>query len=575
MPAPTNGQSTAPIPTANDDLDLSAGLVPKQQPDDGIDLSAGLVPKGPASQPGAFQTRKGGPILNANSPTAAPSRTDQVAGVQTAIHAIAPAFQGGEATAGVVKGVYQTGLGGASLFAKALNKIGIRGEEIDALAKGDVSPFSEAMITPEGAGQHIGTTAEEVGEWLAGEEGIKAIQGLARLPQAGKLIKSLLNIGKAATLGAAQGGVKGAAKGDAVGGAEGGALGGAIGGTAGEAIAAAPKVIKPLLEKVGIGRTAAEDMSVAARPGKRNYNFSNDFITSAPRMDKELANKSVDSLEDVADAAKTAMENLWSNEVAPAIAKHADEPLDTKPIADLIRSRITRTMKKYGPEHAQAIEAMAKKFGTTAMTVGEVEEDLQHLNADLTESGFYKKSAAEKEAARKVNGEITSKDAASQGIRDALYRHLEQAGEGDIKGLKQTYGALKNVEGELRGQVNVSGRQVPVSLKQMIGITTGAAHGGPLGAAAAAMPFIDKWYNAPEKVAVRAVKKAVQPASTGPTVEDIAAGVGKRAGLVGAQIGESQTATGPNGHQIYRSPDGATWIDSGTGKPVGNDNAEQ
>jgi hypothetical protein len=37
----------------------------------------------------------------------------------------------------------------------------------------------------------------------------------------------------------------------------------------------------------------------------------------------------------------------------------------------------------------------------------------------------------------------------------------------------------------------------------------------------------------------------------------------------------SQTATGPDGHQLYLSPDGATWIDSVTGKPVSNDNAEQ
>jgi hypothetical protein len=234
--------------TQTDDIDLSAGLVPKgvtldmsksvpltpavtldlskSRPLDGvpqpppgfhpvgdIDLSAGLVPKSPAEQAGAYQTRKGGPVLNANTPPAPISRSDEVAGVQTAIHSIAPAFPGGEATAGVVKGLYQTGLGGASLLAKALNKAGIHSEEVDLLARGDVSPFSEAMTTPEGAGQHVGTTAEEIGEWIAGEEGIKALQGLAKLPQAGKLVKSLLNIGKAATLGAAQGGVKGAAKG--------------------------------------------------------------------------------------------------------------------------------------------------------------------------------------------------------------------------------------------------------------------------------------------------------------------------------------------------------------------------
>jgi len=37
----------------------------------------------------------------------------------------------------------------------------------------------------------------------------------------------------------------------------------------------------------------------------------------------------------------------------------------------------------------------------------------------------------------------------------------------------------------------------------------------------------------------------------------------------------AQTATGPNGHQIYLSPNGNTWIDSVTGQPMGSDNAQQ
>jgi hypothetical protein len=36
----------------------------------------------------------------------------------------------------------------------------------------------------------------------------------------------------------------------------------------------------------------------------------------------------------------------------------------------------------------------------------------------------------------------------------------------------------------------------------------------------------------------------------------------------------AQTATGPNGHQIYLSPDGSTWIDSVTGKPVSGSNEQ-
>jgi hypothetical protein len=74
---------------------------------------------------------------------------------------------------------------------------------------------------------------------------------------------------------------------------------------------------------------------------------------------------------------------------------------------------------------------------------------------------------------------------------------------------------------------------------------------------------------------INGLQKAVPPAVSAVMQPD------KPASSEGApQEGEStspkpQTATGPNGHQLYLSPDGVSWIDSVTGKPVSNADAEQ
>jgi len=104
--------------------------------------------------------------------------------------------------------------------------------------------------------------------------------------------------------------------------------------------------------------------------------------------------------------------------------------------------------------------------------------------------------------------------------------------------LKKTYGAMRNVENEIRGQSLVAGRQAPMSLKQIIGLTAGVAHGGPLGWAAAAVPFLDKVYNSPESLLNRAVEKSTPPSATKQAVQAAAGAVGKTAKAGAAVAGE-------------------------------------
>jgi hypothetical protein len=135
-------------------------------------------------------------------------------------------------------------------------------------------------------------------------------------------------------------------------------------------------------------------------------------------------------------------------------------------------------------------------------------EAVRHLNAKLTDGGWWKKSGSERAAAAKIGDPLAVTDDAARLIREKLYDHLETVGETGIRDLKQQYGALSSIEHSLRGQVNVVGRQAPLSLKELIGLTVAAAT-GPKGWAIAAIPYIDKFVNNPARMAARATRAAI------------------------------------------------------------------
>lgn len=384
----------------------------------------------------------------------------------------------------------------------------------DLIEKG--KQLSETHGLMEGAGGLL----EQGAEWGAGEEGLKALTSLAKIahyaPEVMKIIedfptasKTILGMVKGAAIGGAQGGVKGAAEGKAAEGAEAGAVGGAIGAGAGEL---GGEVLGTLGKKTGVTLNSAELAKKAAKPGKWNVGWDEAWEKAAPRLADQHAINPVKGVKDVADAALQASDDLWNKEVKPTIAVHEHDLKDVQPVADAIRSRITPSLTKYSPEKAKAIEEFANKFAgpgpKSMMSIGEMENDIEHLNADLRTNGWWKKDAAEREAAIKSGHEDGMKALAADELRNQVYDHIDQFPGSNIKELKKTYGALRNVEHEFRGQVNVQGRQSTISLKKLIGGTVGAATGGVPGAVAAALPWLDEVINSPDASASRAVKAA-------------------------------------------------------------------
>lgn len=448
-----------------------------------------------------------------------------------------PARTGNTGVAGVLSGiggeVMETAQGGIELANKVLPS---------SVQIPSIPPEYRENITPS---EKVGGFAENVGEFATGEEILKGMSRIAKLeklaqssPTVAKIIhetpdfikKIVGSATKAAAVGGAQGAVKGAAEGDAVGGAEAGAAGGAIGGAAGE-------VIGPVLRKgakaVGLATSAEEDIMRAAKPGKRNDRFLADWDLAKDRYAKELdANGKYEDLTDAAERMRGIRQDLWKTEVKPKIDAHATEDMfpnaslpappgsipASNPIADSIRSRITTAKtERASPSYSKALETYAKRFDGP-MKVGEAEGILERINAELEDLGYWQKNPSQKAMMEKANPAVAGRVAAGDSLRESLYSHLDSAGEKNIQQLKRTYGAMRNVENEVRGQVNVASRQAPISLKQIIAL----ASGHPLGIAAT---LADKIYNDPAAILNRAVSKAA-PGAVRAAAQDLASGAG-------------------------------------------------
>ena len=419
--------------------------------------------------------------------------------------------------------------------------------------------IAEPKNLGESAGGFIGDAAIYGGGEAAVSGVLKGMEILSKLPASVRLIaeahpkllkslttamesKPLQNIGKAAAVGGAQGAVEGAAEGGgdsskAIEGAEHGGATGALGAAGGTALLeGAIPAAKKIGEAVGVGTTAEQDISRALQPAKRNYGFLPAWDASKDRIvDDMAANGKFDSMKDFADRLQDARQKLWTDEYEPIVKNHASENLfpalnGKSPLAGAIEKQATDVMEATSPENAKKIREFAKRFDRP-VTVKEADALIGQMNGELDDLGYWDKTPPKRAAAVKANPEIASRVAATDFLREKLIDHLASEGETSVQDLKTTYGGLKNLENEARGQIPVQGRQRGLSLKVLIGL----ASQEPTGIAAA---LLDKLYNDPTALINRAVRKEAPPGAIKAAAKDIASGAGTAAKKGVAVAGE-------------------------------------
>lgn len=414
--------------------------------------------------------------------------------------------------------------------------------------------------------QGAGGLIENAAEFLAGDEALKALSEFANVakysqtaagwtkyltqnPTALKAAEAIGRIARYGSVGTTQGAVAGAEQGDTAEGAKTGAEGAVIGAGAGEVLAKAlPAAVTAVAKRFGINRAPVEELTKALAPGKWNTDFGKDFLKVSQELGEQNKIEPPKNMTQLADNAKTAMQKLWTGDIHDVIDAHSNDPISTMSIGtNLTADAQDPFMRTHSPEGVKNYMEEAQKWNQLSQSnVGDMEKHIEHLNAKLNDEGWWDRTARERQDATKVGDKTGVTAEAARYARNFLYNHLENNGAPEIRELKEKYGALANIENVARGRANVVDRQVPMSLKEMLGLTAAAA-AGPKGWVAAALPYLDQYINNPTRMAVRAINNQVNPTATLASkavqaVTSTAPKLGKLGALVGEEAGSPSTS---------------------------------
>ena len=302
---------------------------------------------------------------------------------------------------------------------------------------------------------------------------------------------------------------------------------GAVTDAAKSGIDATKGVIKGAAKASGIGLSPIEKLVKAAGPSVHDANFPQALETAAPELARQHAATPVHTVGDMAEAAHTAADNLWKQQIEPQISRNATEVINERlpesapegfpkaeaqgSIGDKIRGSVDPGMERMFPEQAAKVTNFAQKLDGP-MTLAEANENLRALNAEL--KSYYKMTPEGRAAAGITNGLTSAMEEGASGLRQQMYDKLDSLGETDPAGLRKQYGALKQVQDVFRKRAIVSGRQAPLNLQQLITFAGGAGEsagalftGHPIAALAGAVPItaasLLKYFNSPDMLVRR------------------------------------------------------------------------
>jgi GNAT superfamily N-acetyltransferase len=284
-------------------------------------------------------------------------------------------------------------------------------------------------------------------------------------------------------------------------------------------VATGGNILKGAAKASGIGLSPIEKLVKAAGPSVRDANFPQSLETASPELARQNAASPVKTVQDMSDAAHTGAQRLWTQEIEPQITRNASQTIDAKPIADQIRGGIGEGMTDLFPDQAKAANALADKFNGP-IKLSTANEYLKTLNANL--KSYYRMSPEGRAAAGVTDGRISSMENAADSLRQQMYSKLDSLGETDPAGLRQQYGALKQVQTVFGKRAIVSGRSAPMNLTQMMALAGGAGEGAaamfnghPGAAVAGAVPYATatalKYLNSPDMLTRRGVGGLAMP----------------------------------------------------------------
>ena len=147
--------------------------------------------------------------------------------------------------------------------------------------------------------------------------------------------------------------------------------------------------------------------------------------------------------------------------------------VDLSSVADAAAKSIPRKLRLENPEAAKALQSAADVY-RGPFQLDDAEQLLRETNAEL--DGLYALFPGKRQAVLTSNPQAASLDAKAKALRDAIYKKLDDPGQGEAaRELNRRYGALLDVEDAAYRRSLVAQRQQPESLSEQIGAVRAAA----------------------------------------------------------------------------------------------------
>ncbi len=249
-----------------------------------------------------------------------------------------------------------------------------------------------------------------------------------------------------------------------------GAVGGAVKRTAagaqeggvGGAVAAAVRRVVP---------TDTRTMLVQGlKPRATKTGFEGSLGRAVPEIktsESELG-KAIETVDDLLAATKHAKKRVRAqyDEMAGPM-REMGSTIDLSEMADAMVRSIPKKTRIEDPRKYAEIVERANQY-RRSFNLEDAEQILRETNAEL--DSYYSKFPAARRKALDANPETAQLEAQAVALRDAIYKRLDDPGQGDAaRELNRRYGALLDVEDAAYRRSIVAKRQQPDSLSEQVG----------------------------------------------------------------------------------------------------------
>lgn len=266
------------------------------------------------------------------------------------------------------------------------------------------------------------------------------------------------------------------------------------------AVAAAPlaaegaeRVAKPIGRATGIvarpitnaAKATAEGFTVGmpgeamVKKGLSPYAKQTGYDAAIETAKQDIVNYHKDSpiktVKDLDEAIPEIQKKIQNEEIRPAVARHADEPLAPERMARVqkaVEDSVSPFAKEFDEAGAKNVADLAEKMGKTR-TVGEALGGgrgglLGYINGQL--ESYFSKYPSARRSDLMNNPDTAGWAAARRALRDEVLDHLKEAGEPNMGEARARWGALEELSKTTERRINQADRVKPMTLPRILGL---------------------------------------------------------------------------------------------------------